>query len=68
VTLQQTSPGRERIDPLAGNGRAHRFYERLGLRFVDRRRFGQDERLVYRLERADYEINTSCKADTFRSA
>jgi len=32
------------IDPMAGNTRAHRFYERLGFRFVERRRFpGDDE-------------------------
>lgn len=43
------------IDPLASNVRAHRFYERLGFRFVERRRFGQDECFVYRLDRADYE-------------
>jgi aminoglycoside 6'-N-acetyltransferase len=39
------------VDPLAGNTRAHRFYERLGFRPVERRRFGLDECLVYRLER-----------------
>jgi aminoglycoside 6'-N-acetyltransferase len=43
------------IDPLASNARAHRFYERLGFRFVERRRFGKDECLVYRLDRADYD-------------
>jgi aminoglycoside 6'-N-acetyltransferase len=43
------------IDPLASNTRAHRFYERLGFRFVERRRFGQDDCLVYRLERGDWE-------------
>lgn len=42
------------IDPLANNLRAHRFYERLGFRFVERRRFGADDCLVYRLERSDY--------------
>jgi aminoglycoside 6'-N-acetyltransferase len=42
------------IDPLANNTRAHRFYERLGFRFVERRRFGKDECFVYRLERSDY--------------
>ena len=41
------------IDPLATNTRAHRFYERLGFRFVERRIFGDDECLVYRLERED---------------
>lgn len=43
------------IDPLAGNVRAHRFYERLGFRFVERRQFGLDDCVVYRLARADYE-------------
>jgi aminoglycoside 6'-N-acetyltransferase len=36
------------IDPLASNSRSHRFYERLGFRFIERRRFGDDECLVYR--------------------
>jgi aminoglycoside 6'-N-acetyltransferase len=40
------------IDPRADNTRAHRFYERLGFRFVERRRFGEDDCFVYRLERA----------------
>jgi aminoglycoside 6'-N-acetyltransferase len=39
------------IDPLASNTDAHRFYERLGFRFVERRRFGQDDCFVYRLDR-----------------
>ena len=39
------------IDPLASNTAAHRFYERLGFRFVERRRFGEDDCFVYRLER-----------------
>jgi aminoglycoside 6'-N-acetyltransferase len=42
-------------DPLATNERAHRFYERLGFRFVERRQFGLDECFVCRLERSDYE-------------
>jgi aminoglycoside 6'-N-acetyltransferase len=42
------------IDPLAGNVGAHRFYERLGFRFVERRRFGADDCFVYRLERSSY--------------
>jgi aminoglycoside 6'-N-acetyltransferase len=42
------------IDPRADNVRAHRFYERLGFRFVERRRFGDDDCFVYRLERADH--------------
>jgi aminoglycoside 6'-N-acetyltransferase len=43
------------IDPLAANIRAHRFYERQGFRFVERRRFGADECHVYRLDRTDWE-------------
>jgi aminoglycoside 6'-N-acetyltransferase len=39
------------VDPLAENTRAHRFYERLGFRFVERRRFGADDCSVYRLDR-----------------
>lgn len=42
------------IDPLASNHRAQRFYERLGFRFVEARRFGLDDCRVYRLERADW--------------
>lgn len=43
------------IDPLASNVCAHRFYERLGFRFVERRRFGDDDCFVYRLSRVDWE-------------
>lgn len=46
------------LDPLASNTRAHRFYERLGFCFVERRRFGEDDCFVYRLERADYKPAT----------
>jgi aminoglycoside 6'-N-acetyltransferase len=42
------------IDPLASNTRSHPFYEHLGFHFVECRRFGEDECLVYRLERSDY--------------
>lgn len=41
------------IDPLANNTRAHRFYERFGFQFVERRQFGQDDCFVFRLERED---------------
>jgi aminoglycoside 6'-N-acetyltransferase len=40
------------IDPLASNVRAHRFYERLGFEPVERRQFGADDCLVFRLDRA----------------
>lgn len=43
------------IDPLASNTAAHRFYERLGFRFVERRQFGEDDCFVYRLDRAAWE-------------
>lgn len=42
------------IDPLVGNAGALRFYQRIGFRPVERRRFGEDDCLVHRLERADW--------------
>lgn len=42
------------IDPLAANTAAHRFYRRFGFRPVERRRFGRDDCLVHRLERAQW--------------
>jgi aminoglycoside 6'-N-acetyltransferase len=45
------------VDPLAENTRAHRFYERLGFRLFEHRRFGEDECRVYRLDRARYSIS-----------
>ena len=42
------------IDPLASNTRAHRFYEAMGFRPVGPRRFGPDDCIVYRLERAQW--------------
>ncbi|MCC5788374.1 MAG: acetyltransferase [Opitutales bacterium] len=41
------------VDPMADNKRAHRFYERLGFRFLEKRRFGPDDCFVYQLERDD---------------
>jgi aminoglycoside 6'-N-acetyltransferase len=43
------------IDPLESNADARRFYERLGFRFVERRRFGEDDCAVYRLDRTVWE-------------
>lgn len=43
------------LDPLESNRRVHPFYERLGFRCVERRQFGDDDCLVYRLERRDWE-------------
>ena len=48
------------IDPLASNVRAHRFYERLGFRLVERRRFGADDCFVYRLVRTDWSAHRQC--------
>lgn len=52
------------IDPLATNVRAHRFYERLGFRFVERRRFSTDECFVYRLDRVTHADRTSSAEPT----
>lgn len=41
-------------DWLESNTRAHRFYECLGFKFVERRRFGSEDCVVYRLERDDW--------------
>jgi aminoglycoside 6'-N-acetyltransferase len=42
------------VDPLVANRRAHRFYERLGFRCIERRTFGEDDCFVYRLARRDW--------------
>jgi aminoglycoside 6'-N-acetyltransferase len=42
------------IDPMAGNLRAIRFYQRLGFKPMEERVFGEDRCLVHRLERADW--------------
>jgi aminoglycoside 6'-N-acetyltransferase len=43
------------LDPLASNTRSHRFYERLGFRFVEPRQFGADHCHVYRLDRTHWQ-------------
>lgn len=52
------------VDPLASNTRVHSFYERLGFRFVESRRFGEDDCFVYRLNRADWHHNHAIAANT----
>lgn len=42
------------IDPLESNTRARRFYERLGFRFVEHRRFGDDHCAVYEITREEW--------------
>lgn len=44
------------IDPLESNKKAHRFYERLGFKFIEKRRFGMDDCFVYKLNRKHYEL------------
>ncbi len=39
------------IDPLESNIHAHRFYERLGFKFVRKQRFEDDDCMVYQLVR-----------------
>ena len=43
------------LDPLAGNTRAHKFYERLGFEKIDERRFESELCYVYELTRERYE-------------
>ncbi|WP_181701035.1 GNAT family N-acetyltransferase [Chthonobacter albigriseus] len=43
------------IDPLEANHRGRRFYERLGFQAVGPRRFADDDCMVYRIARADWE-------------
>jgi aminoglycoside 6'-N-acetyltransferase len=43
------------IDPLNSNTRAHKFYQRLGFKPVGRQTFGEDDCLVHRLTRQDWE-------------
>lgn len=44
------------VDPLATNTGAHRFYERLGFRFVERRQFDDaSDCHVYKLDRTDWQ-------------
>lgn len=52
------------IDPLTSNTRAHRFYERLGFKFLEHRRFGDDDCAVYRLTRADWASTTPVESIT----
>lgn len=42
------------IDPLVSNTDAHRFYQRLGFRRIERRMFDEDDCYVYRLDRDDW--------------
>ncbi len=39
------------VDPVADNTCAHRFYEKLGFKAIGYRRFGEDDCIVYRLDK-----------------
>lgn len=41
-------------DPLITNAGSRRFYERLGFRFIEERRFGDDDCAVYQLDRPSW--------------
>jgi len=43
------------IDPLETNDRARKFYERMGFKFVENRRFNEDNCAVYRMMRNEWE-------------
>jgi aminoglycoside 6'-N-acetyltransferase len=45
------------VDPLASNTRACRFYERIGFRRIARRMFADDDCIVYRLDRTEWQSN-----------
>lgn len=51
------------IDPLESNQGARRFYERIGFEEVGPRKFGEDDCIVYRLERAGWLKSISKKDD-----
>jgi aminoglycoside 6'-N-acetyltransferase len=44
------------IDPLSSNVRAIKFYEKLGFRYVEDRKFGDSDCKVYSISRAAWEL------------
>jgi aminoglycoside 6'-N-acetyltransferase len=42
------------VDPLESNVRSHKFYERMGFRFLRKQRFREDDCFVYELRRDDW--------------
>ena len=51
------------IDPLTSNVRAQKFYQRLGFRFKEYRRFGEDDCSVHELRRSECAILGEPSAD-----
>lgn len=49
------------IDPLLRNHRAIKFYERLGFRHVEERRFGEDDCAVMTMTREDWKESDLCR-------
>lgn len=45
------------IDPLETNVKAHKFYERIGFKFVEKRKFDDSNCLIYQLTRLDWKLN-----------
>lgn len=43
------------VDPLITNIKALNFYEKMGFKQIEQRKFGNDECFVYKIERRDYE-------------
>ncbi|GHB55187.1 GNAT family N-acetyltransferase [Persicitalea jodogahamensis] len=42
------------VDPLETNTRAHRFYERIGFEFVEKKRFDDQDCSIYQIKRKTY--------------
>lgn len=56
------------LDPLISNTNAQRFYERLGFKKIEQRRFGNDDCFVYRLDRSDWQATSTMEASVQRSS
>jgi aminoglycoside 6'-N-acetyltransferase len=52
------------IDPLEANKKAQRFYEKLGFRFMKKRRFGLDNCVVMQLDRQRWQKSLQAKENT----
>ena len=50
------------IDPLSSNTAAIRFYERIGFRFIEDRRFDEDDCKVYMITRNEWSLRNPARA------